>query len=600
MTFHWDVVLFVSIVALLMALYIATLLPDVASGDIAELQRVPPTLGLAHPTGYPLYSLLGFVWSHLPLGGTFAWRMNLFSAVAAAGACGVVFVCGRELGQHRVVAAAAALALGASFTFWAQATIAEVYGLAALLQGLLILALLRWRARRWPFWFVGAAVGLALAHHRTSMLMLPGAGLFVLLTRRPQAREIVAALLAVLCGLLFYLYLPWRAPPELRTWEGIWNYATGRAVAASWLDLPRLLREGPLRVGDVLGRYVVPQLTFVGALLAVLGAARLFRRDQAGAVLLVLSYMLIFTFCAAYYVNDMEVFLTPAHLVAALLLGEGAMLVRGLFPARVGTPLSAALLVLPAVLLNINLPEIRRTNTNNSNGLARAIMAQQLPQNALLVADWYTYEGLRYVQEAEKQRPDIQLLASQNPSEQRAYIDQALQAGRQVFLTRSWPDLGLNQWPDGTVWRVGTEPPQLEARTVADIRWQEGLALNGFTLEQRLYQPGEIVPLTLAWRQNAPPTRRYSVFVHIADPNGAIYGQQDREPAPPTDQWQPGDQHLDLYGPVIKPNTPPGRYRVLVGWYDFTSMNRVPLAVESSTSAATDFAVLGEIEVVGR
>jgi hypothetical protein len=90
------------------------------------------------------------------------------------------------------------------------------------------------------------------------------------------------------------------------------------------------------------------------------------------------------------------------------------------------------------------------------------------------------------------------------------------------------------------------------------------------------------------------------VFVHIADPNGAIYGQQDREPAPPTDQWQPGDQHLDLYGPVIKPNTPPGRYRVLVGWYDFTSMNRVPLAVESSTSAATDFAVLGEIEVVGR
>lgn len=69
-----------------LCLYLATLLPDVGAGDIAEFQRAAPTLGLPHPTGYPLYMILGWLWSHLPLGGTMAWRMNLLSAVFARGA----------------------------------------------------------------------------------------------------------------------------------------------------------------------------------------------------------------------------------------------------------------------------------------------------------------------------------------------------------------------------------------------------------------------------------------------------------------------------------------------------------------------------------
>ena len=49
-----------------LGLYIATLLPGVGSGDTAEFQRVLPTLGVAHPTGYPLYTILGWLWSLLP------------------------------------------------------------------------------------------------------------------------------------------------------------------------------------------------------------------------------------------------------------------------------------------------------------------------------------------------------------------------------------------------------------------------------------------------------------------------------------------------------------------------------------------------------
>src|SRR5262249_5436775 len=146
-------------------LYVATLLPGLGIGDTAELQRVVTRLELAHPTGYPLYTMLGWLWTHLPLGSTPAWRLNLFSAVAGAAAIGVLYCAARELGQRRAIAAAVALALATSLTFWSQATIAEVYGLAVLLQALLILALVRWHAGHWPFWVVGLVLGIGLAHH---------------------------------------------------------------------------------------------------------------------------------------------------------------------------------------------------------------------------------------------------------------------------------------------------------------------------------------------------------------------------------------------------------------------------------------------------
>src|SRR5215213_916349 len=175
---HRDTVICLALALSALVLYTVTLLPGIGSGDTAEFQRVAPTLGVAHPTGYPLYTMLGWLWSQLPLGGTPAWRMNLFSATTAALAVGALFLVARALGQARVIAAAAALALAVSSTFWSQATIAEVYSLAALIQALLILALLRWRQGHWPLWVAGLLLGFGLAHHRTIILMIPGALVF--------------------------------------------------------------------------------------------------------------------------------------------------------------------------------------------------------------------------------------------------------------------------------------------------------------------------------------------------------------------------------------------------------------------------------------
>ena len=62
--------------------YLVSASPDPASWDTAELQGVPYILGISHPTGFPFYVLVGYVWSHLLVFGSVAWRMNAMSGVA--------------------------------------------------------------------------------------------------------------------------------------------------------------------------------------------------------------------------------------------------------------------------------------------------------------------------------------------------------------------------------------------------------------------------------------------------------------------------------------------------------------------------------------
>jgi len=165
-----------------------------------------------------------------------------------------------------------------------------------------------------------------------------------------------------------------------------------------------------------------------------------------------------------------------------------------------------------------------------------------------------------------------------------------------VYLLRPQTELGLSQSPAGRLWRVSTAPLTLHADTSANQRWQDGITLRGFSLPPGPYQPGDSVPVTLDWQAQAAPAQRYTLFVHIVGADGIVRGQQDREPSrAPTDQWPPNQHLLDVYGPALSLETPPGHYRVMIGWYSYPSLARLPLA-----SDATDTYTLGEIEVVAR
>src|SRR5437764_4290914 len=101
------------------ALYVRTLAPSVLPGDYAEFQMCAAVLGVPHPTGYPLYVLLGKLFTLLPAGDV-AYRVNLSSAVYMAGAAGLTYAtAARLIGS-----------LGARAWWWAGAVGAAFFALS--------------------------------------------------------------------------------------------------------------------------------------------------------------------------------------------------------------------------------------------------------------------------------------------------------------------------------------------------------------------------------------------------------------------------------------------------------------------------------------
>src|SRR5512146_803174 len=120
------------------AVYAAGACRTIYVGDSGELVAAVATLGIPHPSGYPLYVLLGHLWALLVPLGSVAFRMSLFSAFCAALAVGLVYLAGRAL--------AAGLVFAASPSFWGEANVQRVYALNAGFVALATLAALRWHA----------------------------------------------------------------------------------------------------------------------------------------------------------------------------------------------------------------------------------------------------------------------------------------------------------------------------------------------------------------------------------------------------------------------------------------------------------------------
>ena len=141
-----------------LALYVATLPRTVVLEDDGLFLMAGVHLGVAHPPGYPIYTLIVHLFTRLPFGEP-AFLGHLSSAVLGALACGAVYACARLLGASLPAALTAAWLFGVSEQFWSQAIITEVYTLNALLffaTWALVLLGARDPQRRWSLpWAIG-------------------------------------------------------------------------------------------------------------------------------------------------------------------------------------------------------------------------------------------------------------------------------------------------------------------------------------------------------------------------------------------------------------------------------------------------------------
>ena len=62
-------------------IYMTTLAPSVLHIDAGELAAVQATLGIAHPTGYPLFTILGYLFLLIPLPFAKIFSANILSSL---------------------------------------------------------------------------------------------------------------------------------------------------------------------------------------------------------------------------------------------------------------------------------------------------------------------------------------------------------------------------------------------------------------------------------------------------------------------------------------------------------------------------------------
>jgi len=344
-----------------MAVYLLTLSPGVSwahhSEDSGDLITSAWVLGIPHPTGYPLFCMTGWVWSHLVPLGSVAWRMNalsaLWGALAAAITVRTVWTGFDLLSAQdarrltRFARSAAALSSGLILAFatdvWSLSIVTEVYSLNLFfvaLIGWILIELLAgarktggeadWEKRRGRLVaLLGLSWGLALTNHLTSLFLFPGIALILAMgVPGLKFRELAKGVMWFALALLLYLYLPirsamnppldWGNPQTLRNF--IW-VVTGRQFRSLMFALM------PFQMlGRIMRFSSIPwELGGFGALAAGLGACRLFLGKSRGEILWLVHTLLMvgsgLFYLASYHIWDPEGYLLPMIWASAVWAG---------------------------------------------------------------------------------------------------------------------------------------------------------------------------------------------------------------------------------------------------------------------------------------
>ena len=240
--------------------YLYTMAPTVSFWDCGEFIACSYILGVPHPPGFPLFVLIGRVFTLLPLFGSIAPRVNFISVFSSALTVWLAYLLIVRIGQHmlnsgsegiagswkRFVAYAGGISgslfLGFSRTYWSSAVEAEVYGVAMLLMILIAYLGLLWLERRGEsgsdrllvlIAFLGV---LSTGVHMTGYLIMPAIFLLVILEDRSKLKDIRFWVSGVILSLVMFTVVPflvslflwmiisfifWQLKPSSRGWNFI-------------------------------------------------------------------------------------------------------------------------------------------------------------------------------------------------------------------------------------------------------------------------------------------------------------------------------------------------------------------------------------------
>ncbi|HQE91291.1 MAG TPA: DUF2723 domain-containing protein [Anaerolineae bacterium] len=579
-------------------LYAATTARDVLPADSGEFQLTAAKWGIAHPPGYPLYTVASALWMRLFPVGAAVFRVNLFSAVLAATTLVLVAAAVRTWASAwgctpratEIGGVAAALLFGGAATFWAQATSANIRMPTMVFAAWGFLALAHYRAAQRrsysgkisPLTELALALGLGVGHHPSLIFIAVGWALYLLLIDprlfiQPR-RWWKAVLVAGLAWFIPQLYLPLRdsmlhvplAPGDLATWSGFWDHVLARGFGgdmfafATRTDLALRLPLLP-----TLFRQQFPPLLLVAIGLSWLW---LLRRDGKLAAAFFLAWALHTFVTITYRAPQTIEYLMPAYVPMVLVFGLG---IGGMANGKwrtakqrrnEATKRRIFLLLTPYFLLLIFcvlllrlvvlVPDFAVLAADTSIRARTEPLLDAASPDALILADWHWATPLWVLQQVEGRHPQVEV-AYVYPVAGEEYEDvwhtRVEDAGnRPVFTTHGYAWEGWTSTPVGGGFRFYRRPlmalPEELNFTPLDADLG-AVQVLGYRIVGEV-QPGRQVELHLAWRANGPQEPAPSFTARLGDADGVLLAQADRSLGGDTAVGEVRFTHLVLQMPV--------------------------------------------------
>ncbi len=538
---------------------------SVYADDVGEYQVALPLWGTVHPTGTPLYMLIGspFVALLNRAGVSPAAGASLFSLVWATGAIALTGIILLRLTRHTSISVLTALIIGLTPSIWIHGSIAEVYSLWLFLVLLTLLISLDLQCR-WSDnigWILAFVTGLGVAHHRLFGPLIPVIVIW-LWKHWPRGRRLWRwGSIAVLCfalGFLPYIDMVQRARSMIAwvygdpgTWDGFW--ALFWASEYSGLQRPLLTVPEYLAALSRTWGVMTNELGWPGFIVVAASAPFALQSSTRKFALLFLTLGTVYLTFAIVFAkaNFFEMAAMPTVLG---LFVTGAMGVHNLVRRYAGIQhlVAPGLLLVAGVFFWSNRPEILQIS-RDADGLATVAQLDDLnaPMPATIMSPWGRHHfALAYTIHVEKRFPGWSLV------HHAADLSSVIESEEIIFTNADTIyGFGADWWAKtigsrpyfnsaGPGWiSISRQPVQMTTEHVTHVPLDEIFLLKGWSFEHSAVA----FEVTLCWQATSSDATDYSTFTHLSKTRlvtepGQLVASSDH--AVPVDGWHPTSSWL--------------------------------------------------------
>jgi hypothetical protein len=419
-----------------LVVYIHNLSRATYGGDVGDLLAAASVMGVAHPPGYPLFTLLGFLLSRINL-ITPAFMIGLISAVSGALGVLLFYLFSYRLTKSKLISLLCALILAFTYYYWFYSEIAEAFSLNNLFViALISFALAYYQSKKRTYLFLLAFLaGLSLTNHQTIVLIFPSLALLAVKNWWSDKQKLKVLLECIGCfalGLLPYGYVPIAAMhnPAVN-WDHVHDLS-------SFLHLVLRQDYGTLSIGSVgaasfaqklvtLNLYfsaVIIQATLPAVVIIILGMIYSFKKQKQIFYSLILAFLISgpafflyagFSFTNAFMLGVYERFVLLSFVILLMFLPFGFMFINNLLQKffskkEFALLILAVFFIIPLLLFKFNYAKTNLSNLTLGESVIYDILSP-LPKNSVIFLDGDTIIfNTWYLQDAKNYRPDINVI----------------------------------------------------------------------------------------------------------------------------------------------------------------------------------------------